>query len=131
MMTQLMGIDGQLTEKFSDVKADSWYGKAVGAAVNAGWVNGISENEFAPEKSITREEGAAIIFRACKVPENESGKIFADESEISDYALKAVKSLSAAELLQGDENNCFNPSKNLTRAEAATLMIRLKDGGMS
>lgn len=131
MMTQLMGIDGQLTEKFSDVKADSWYGKAIGAAVNAGWVNGISENEFAPEKSITREEGTAIIFRACKVPENESGKSFADESEISDYALKAVKSLSSAELLQGDENNCFNPSKNLTRAEAATLMIRLKDGGMS
>lgn len=49
---------------FDDVKEDKWYYNAVCWAYKYGIVKGVSEKEFAPNKSITRAEAAQMIYAA-------------------------------------------------------------------
>ena len=46
---------------FKDISLGSWYENAVKWATQKGIVNGVSETEFAPDSSITREQMSAII----------------------------------------------------------------------
>ena len=54
---------GQPGLSFSDVAADSWYGSAVYWAREHGIVTGVSDTTFAPDKVLTREQMAAILYR--------------------------------------------------------------------
>ena len=49
---------------------------------------------------------------------------FPDVPDNATYA-NEVNSLAAAGIFNGDENGNFNPDKTMTRAEAATLLVRL------
>ncbi len=100
----------------------SWSSPYVGAAVHAGLISGINQNEFAPEIDITREQAAVIIARALKLePANPTDK-FSDDSSISDWAAGLVYALRDAGILSGRDNNMLCPGDNLTRAEAAKLI---------
>lgn len=48
---------------FSDVPAGSWYDRAVGWAKAEGITNGVSQNQFAPERTVTKEEFQALLSR--------------------------------------------------------------------
>ncbi len=68
---------------FSDVDADSWYAEAVAWGVKAGIVNGISDISFAPDRAITRQEMAALVYRFVKYGESASLKNEDDKEAIS------------------------------------------------
>lgn len=108
---------------FADVPADEWYAPYVGAAVAAGIINGVSETEFAPNDTVTREQMAAIIGRQLKAT-SETALEYTDAGSISDYAVPYVSALTDMGLLTGD-NNMFNPASSATRAEAAALLSRV------
>ena len=48
---------------FVDVASDSYYANAVSWAEENKIVSGVSDTEFAPDMSITREQMAAIVYR--------------------------------------------------------------------
>ena len=48
---------------FSDVDTTAYYANAVIWAQQNGIVNGVTENEFAPNSNITRDQIAAILQR--------------------------------------------------------------------
>lgn len=48
---------------FADVSGDHWAKDYISTAAAFGWVNGVSDTEFAPDRSITRAEAAAIVNR--------------------------------------------------------------------
>ena len=116
---------------FSDVDLNGYYAEAVRWAVSAGIVKGVSETEFAPNESITREQMAAIIFRYAKykgiAPEGEWAirLDYADLGEIYDYAAEAVMYCRLKEIMQGRDGNRFAPKENATRAETAAIIQRL------
>lgn len=118
--------------KFGDVNADEWYGAAVAWASENGIVNGVSENEFAPNDNLTREQMAAIIYRYImfkggdtSVGENADINSYADAENISDYAVEAMRYAVASGLMKGDSETTLNPSGTATRAETATIIMRL------
>lgn len=118
--------------KFGDVNADEWYSAAVAWASENGIVNGVSENEFAPNDNLTREQMAAIIYRYImfkggdtSVGENADINSYADAENISDYAVEAIRYAVASGLMKGDSETTLNPSGTATRAETATIIMRL------
>lgn len=118
--------------KFGDVNADEWYGAAVAWASENGIVNGVSENEFAPNDNLTREQMAAIIYRYIifkggdtSVGENADINSYADAENISDYAVEAIRYAVASGLMKGDSETTLNPGGTATRAETATIIMRL------
>lgn len=112
---------------FADVAKDAWYRGYIAAAGEAGLVNGVSGTMFGTGKPITREEIAAICYRALKskgVALGVSAVGFTDYNEISDFAKEPVKSLYAEKIVTGTDGGKFAPKAYATRAEAAVIISR-------
>ena len=120
---------------FSDVKADMYYANATIWAQQNGIVNGVTENEFAPDENITREQIAAIMFRYAKykgydVSVGESTNIlsYTDAESISEYAVEAIQYVVGAGLMKGKTATTINSLDNATRAEVAAILQRFIEG---
>ena len=117
-------------ERFSDVPVQEWYAPYVEWASEAGIVNGYSDGSFRPNQSVSREQMAAMLFRfmeyeGYEAVESGEAEAFRDEAEISDYALEAVRRIRAEGIINGRENQCFDPTGTATRAEACAVACRL------
>ncbi len=110
--------------EFEDATENEWFAPYVYAAKDAGLIKGISESSFGSGRDITREDIAVILYRAShgQLPQKVQ-RVFADEAHVADYAKDAVKALSDAGIINGDENSCFNPKKSATRAECAKMIF--------
>ncbi len=122
---QLAGAPSATTSDFSDVSADAWYADAVSWAAEVGVTQGVGDNMFAPDTSITREQMATMIQRYCDLmgitlPLYTSA-IPTDLSAISDWAVDSATAMYQYGVLNGDEAGNFNPSGTATRAEAASM----------
>jgi hypothetical protein len=108
---------------FDDVEKDAWYYPYVSVAAGSEIISGYN-GQFNPNAQITREDAAVIIYRVSKkLDENYYGEVkFADLEETSLYAMTAVRGLGSARIINGDENNNFNPRSPLTRAQAAQII---------
>lgn len=112
---------------FTDVASINWYAPYVNTAAKLGIVNGIGEGKFGVGTKITREQMCTVIHRIALQKQINLGninnaRVFGDDNSISDYAKEAVKALSAAEIISGDESGNFNPAANATRANAAKVL---------
>ncbi len=126
------GMDVSLkgTQSFSDVPAGQWYTDAAIWASENGIVFGYEDGTFRPERSISREEMCAILDRLLtllEVKTDGTPMTFADAGSISDWAKDSVARMSACGLIKGQGNNRFAPKATSTRAEAATVLLRLYD----
>lgn len=116
---------------FTDVEKGSWYAPYVEWAVKTGVTQGVGGSKFAPNTPVTREQMAALIIRYADaagyaLPDGANARAsFRDESSISDWAFESVGRMRATGLLSGDEQGNFNPRSGATRAEAATVFMRL------
>ena len=116
-------------EPFGDVDAGSWYAAAVAWAAGTGLVNG-TDRGFEPNANISREQIAAILYRYMKylgfdVSAKGDLSRFEDGKDVSSWAQDAMAWAVGVGLFRGDENGCLDPRSNSTRAEVATLLMRL------
>lgn len=112
--------------EFSDVSSDAWYYRYVASAKKYGIVTGSDDGSFGVDKTVTRQEMAAMLYRAAgqKGMNLSSGEpqSFADGAEIDAYAAEAVNALSGAEILAGVGDGRFAPREATTRAMAAKVV---------
>lgn len=123
-------IDCEVPASFDDIPVGEWYSDAVAWAGGIGIVNGVGNNCFAPHQSITREQMAVMIVNFANIcgvelPSNVQEVNFADEDSIHDWAANAVHIAQQAGIINGRDNNIFDPLAVATRAEVATIMHRL------
>ena len=112
---------------FSDVSENDWFYGYVQTAVSAGIVNGVSESVFGAGADITRQEAAAMLYRAFKsggTDEAESLE-FSDGELVSEYARSAVSWFAQNGIISGFPDGTFRPHDNLTRAQAAKIIYEL------
>ena len=114
---------------FTDTESGSYYEKAVAWANENGIVSGISEDSFAPNEPITREQMAAIIFRYAAfkgydITANGSTD-YTDNGNISEYAKDAVIWAAENSVMTGNPDGNFAPKENTTRAQAAAVFMRI------
>ncbi len=118
------------TENFADVNENDYFASELAIARNAGIVNGIGDNKYAPRNTITRQDMMVIVYRALysmeKITAAEDEPQAADFNEVADYAKEAVSALVKAELVNG-KNGLIDPLANTTRAEVAVLIKRILD----
>lgn len=111
---------------FSDVPSDSWYHEFVEWASSEGIVNGVGDRAFAPEKSVTREDAAVIIYRFTKLSTDaEDNVTFADAESISEYAADAVRAVCASGIMGGFPDGTFAPKANLSRAQFCKIISEM------
>ena len=103
--------------------------KEVLKAYNIGITNGTSDTTFSPDALITREQMATMMTRALTKAGKDtsrpaSAKLFADDSEFSEYAKDSIYYMSSIEIIKGVGENKFNAKGNASREQALAISIR-------
>lgn len=114
-----------MNNPFEDVSLDAWYHDAVVWAANRGVVKGVSETSFDPNAFATREQLATVIYRYADLPDVCGSTVgFTDSAKISNYAVESMIWFVEIGLYVGDEQGNLHPQNNITRAEAAAVLMR-------
>lgn len=124
---------GEAELTFEDVEAGAWYEQAVMTGVAAGIVNGKNHEEFGIGDIITRQDACVMLRRVLGVDTAENVS-FADEADISDYAVDSVLILAGHGVVSGAGDGLFRPKDHCTRAQAAMIILNagklsLEEGG--
>lgn len=116
---------------YTDIAKSGYYDEILKATA-LGITDGIGKNQFAPNRSITREEMATMLTRAYKKSEFEDWTLetdnkyalnsmgvlkFDDDALISDYARESVYFMAKWEIINGIGNNLFAPRGTATSEE--------------
>lgn len=133
LVTVLYRVEGEPATSrsipFADVDMGAYYASAVSWAKQNGIVNGVTENEFAPDDNVTREQIAAImmryaVYKGIDTVTLEENLGFEDRGEISEYAVSAMNWAVGSGLINGKSATTLNPKDNATRAEIAAILHR-------
>lgn len=116
--------------EFTDVAEEDWFAQAANWAFRRNIISGVGDGKFAPDGIVTREQMATMSYNFLKsigvVYGTEKGDVpYTDVDKISDWALDAVKGMYTSEIMQGREDNTFDPKASTSRAEAAAIARRL------
>ena len=144
-------LDEELIPPFIDVNKTDWFYKAVKNMYFANLVKGIDDTHFEPLRNITRAEITAILHRLVVMIDEriqllvkvakEKGSLSKDflvpsllsgnrEIPFKDVSPTAwyyedIKAIYSLNLIKGMTETEFEPEENLTRAELATLCVRI------
>lgn len=123
--------DGGITNPFKDINSNYSYYNEIIAASKVGLVAGVSNDSFAPNQKITREQMAVMMTRALNykkvmVETNETAlNKFNDEEKISLWAKDGVRIVSGMGLMNGKGLGVFAPKSFTTKGETAAILHRL------
>ncbi|SMP66566.1 S-layer homology domain-containing protein [Anoxynatronum buryatiense] len=122
-------VSSYTTSSFTDVKVGSAFQPYIEWAHEKGIIRGIGNDQFAPERAITREEIAVIVTKFTKateanLPVTREATTYADDSSINSTYKTAVIAMQQAGIMTGGTNNTFNPKSNATRAEVSSMLHR-------
>ena len=120
-LTVSMGV-GTSVFAFSDMPGGEM-GTALQNAVDAGLINGVTDDLIAPYDNITRAQMATIITRAFSASAK-SEDAFNDVSANAWYA-DSVSQAVAMGAFEGDDNNNFRPENNITFQETYLVLSRI------
>ena len=117
---------------FVDVPDGLWYTGNAQWAYDNGIVNGVGGAYFAPERTITREEFAAMLYRYTNYLEVDTSaradfSAFADSDSVSSWATDAMSWAVAEGLISGKPGNLLAPQDTITRAEVAVIIYRFNN----
>ena len=93
-----------------------------------GVVNGVGENRFDPDASLTRQEAATMLARlaaALEKPLPAQASTFADTDSVASWALEAVGQMQASGVMNGTGNDMFSPGDPYERQQSIVTIMRL------
>ena len=106
---------------FSDIKNHA-NKAAIEELASRGIINGMGKGTFAPNKTMTRAEFAAIVTRALGLPAKDT-KAFTDVPSSKWYA-GYIGTANSSGIVNGAGSGKFNPDGTITRQEAAAMVAR-------
>ena len=109
--------------RFRDLKAQ-WYHEAIDEALNKGLVNGMTEDLFQPEGTLTRAQFVTILHRLAGCPDSSQDTPFTDLRSGSFYE-EAVRWAYEKGYINGTSQSTFSPNAPLIREMAATILWRM------
>ena len=97
-------------------------------AAYIGVVSGTGGNNFSPNMQFNREQAAVIVSRlayAIGQPLPQVAAAFADNAQISSWAIEQAGQAQAAGIMGGVGNNVFNPQGVFSREQSIIAILRL------
>lgn len=125
ILHRLAGSPAAGGSSFDDVPAGRYYTQAVAWAEQTGIVTS-TQNAFRPDQPISREEMAVLFYRYL-APDTAADSLdgFSDSGAVSSWAAEAMRWAVGCGLLTSDDEGRLNPAAAATRAEVATILMRL------
>lgn len=123
----------EVTNPFTDVKADVWYTDGVLALYKAGIAAGRPDGTFGVDLPITNEEISTMLYRGITLQQinletnNKANGTFTDSASISGYAKEAVEGLAKMGIINGRPDGSFGPKSSTSRAQVAVMLERVME----
>ena len=111
-------------DQFSDVDTNDWYYSNVMRAVELGILSGYTDGTFKPMNNITRRDFAIMLAQSLGHDNDEKATSPFKDVADTDYGVSSIAYLYENEITVGDSNGNFNPDANITRQEAAIMLVK-------
>lgn len=111
---------------FTDVQAGAYYTDAVNYLADKGVINGVSENQFAPNAPLTRAAAAKIIALSLGLDVEGAADAGFPDTE-GHWAEATINAVAEAGIVGGRDTGLFDPNANVTRAEMAKMIAEAYD----
>lgn len=121
------GINGTEHRTFLDVPATHWACGEVERAAQLGYVTGVGNDLFEPDRELTRAEFVTMLWRMAGKPEASAAASFTDVPADIWYR-DAVNWAAEQGYVKGTGAAVFSPDGKLTRQEAVTILFRYHGG---
>ena len=114
---------------FADVAEDEYYADAVAWAAENDIVNGYSDTVFAPEKAMSREEMAVVLYRYAQykgwdVSAQGDLSRYTDSESVSAWSAEAMTWAVGAKVMNGMDGR-LAPQGDALRSQTATVLMRV------
>ncbi len=134
LVTRALGLTTTQSTPFTDVFKEDWYFDAINTAFHFGIIKGISETEFHPNGTVSRQEAAVMICRAAmlcgldtKLKEEDVKNTLSTFPDMQASALWAQNELAFCyqhDILTS-EVTLINPTEAVNRGEIASILYNL------
>lgn len=108
---------------YSDVDADAWYAEAAAYCRENDMMDGVGDNRFDPEGSLTRAALATVLYRIAGTPAVTGTDAFTDTDNGKWYT-NAVLWASRQGLVGGYGNGLFGTNDPVSRQDMTTVLWR-------
>ncbi|MBR3932883.1 MAG: S-layer homology domain-containing protein [Clostridia bacterium] len=105
---------------FSDSE-NHWAKDYIKKLWSKGIISGVSETQFAPDKTITRAEFTKMIISSCKIPISSADTAFSDVDSTMWYAPYVAAAYNNG-FVSGYDDGTFKPDNPITRQEMAKML---------
>lgn len=124
-ISDILNDNGLFAEEnpFNDTKS-----KSIIAAEKLGIINGRGNELFDPLSNVTRQEAAVMIANTAKVLELDLQAVqsnFIDNENIADWAIEAVSYVTDKNIMNGFEDNRFDPKSSYSRSESFGTILKI------
>jgi len=112
---------------FPDLPNSHWAKRHIITAHESGFINGFPDRTVRPDENVTRAEALKIIFNSASI-QVQSGHLspFEDVSSTSWYK-DLIAYAHAIGVVNGITPLLFSPDTSLTRAEAAKMILKVRE----
>lgn len=125
----LLCMDGIIVDQKFDTPFVDVDNVKISHLYNLGIVKGYEGDKFEPQKRISREETATILNRCleyCRIEaSNNTTHEYNDINKFSEWAKESIANLYSLKIMQGDNNNMFNPQNEITLEESIIAILRI------
>lgn len=116
------------SQQFTDVRSGRWYTQPINWAAAHGIVAGVTDTTFEPDRAITRQEVAAILYRYAvyknyDVSESNDLSAFTDADLVQNYAVTSMQWAVGSCLISGMSTTTLSPRTTATRAQVAMIVM--------
>lgn len=114
--------------RFDDVPVDAWYAAHVDCGVVHQLLLGVAPRSYQPAAMVTRGQVASFVFRLLQRTERLPGEVpnafHDDDGSVHEAAIDALAAIGVA---VGRSPGVFEPEAVVTRAQAASFLVRLQE----
>lgn len=87
-------------------------------------IQGVSPDQFEPDRNITRAEFVSIVLRSLGIHQSSTLSVLFKDVKSGDWFTDVVNTAVSYQLIQGYGNGTFKPNGLITRAEAMSILDR-------
>lgn len=108
---------------FTDVSKDAWYYDAVQYIAQKELMVGVSDTEFAPERSMNRAMMIVLLYRIASEPAV-NGTVPFHDTDASEYYANALLWAYQNDIAHGVGDGLFAPGRTITRQQLCAFLYR-------
>lgn len=112
---------------FSDIQATHWAYQEIKIAQKANYIQGVGNNQFAPDQKLTRQEVCVILDRIQNY-QNFLGTKVVIQDTVADWARASVEKAIVCGLFANPTNGLFRATQPITRGEMCEAVAQYVQG---